>query len=89
MQDFKKPDRVLVFKDDDPVEQSVDTLSLVSAIGDIAGRLLAYQKNFVEGLLANFEKNNLKCRVSLCCYEQFLTFAECLCRTLRLRTQNC
>ena len=55
MQDFKKPDHVLVFKDDDQVEQSVDALSLVSATVDIAGRLLAYQKNFVEGLLANFD----------------------------------
>ena len=49
MQDFKKPDHVLVFKDDDQVEQSVDTLPLVSAIGDIAGRLLAYQKKNCRG----------------------------------------
>ena len=56
MPDFKKPDRVLVFKDDDQLEQSVDALSLVSATGDITIRLLAYQKNFVEALLANFDE---------------------------------
>ena len=67
MQDFKKPDRVLVFKDDDQVEQSVEALSLVSATGNIAGRLLAYQKTLSREFLP-ISTNYLKSRVSLCCY---------------------
>ena len=47
---------MLVFEEENHVEHHVEPMSLVSATGDIEKRLLAYQKTFVEALLANFDK---------------------------------
>ena len=66
MQDFGKPDRVLMFKYVDNIEHPVDHLSLVSTTGDTERRLLAYQKSLVDALLLNFGKR-LNIPVSLYC----------------------
>ena len=47
---------MLVFEDDDSIEQNIEPVSLVAASGNIENRLLAYQKIFVQALLANFDK---------------------------------
>ena len=46
---------MLVFEDDNHVEHHVEPMSVVAATGDIEKRLLDYQDNFGEALLANFD----------------------------------
>jgi hypothetical protein len=62
---FQKSGRVLVFEDDNHVEHRVEPMSLMAATGDIKKRLLAYQRNFVEALLSNFDKRLKITRVAI------------------------
>ena len=62
---LKKLGRVLVFEDDNHVEHRVEPMSVVAATDDIEKRLFDYQKNFVEALLANFDKQIQMARVAI------------------------